>query len=215
MDKKYEKLREMYDLQMTLNNKTCGENWFKTKVSKSTKKRINWKMCILDECSELLNSTDWRHWKSMKEDYDNAKLELIDILHFQMSLDIENNYGSIQVAMMHNKTLDINNDHGVVTDDWTVLLENYIYAVFSEDNDSIIHLFPLFNFFGLNIDEVYDIYMMKNWLNEFRLNNGYADGSYNKVILDMEDNDRLLSFVKSSGLKEAKVQFETFYKQNS
>lgn len=47
-------------------------------------KSINYGHCILDELAELLNSTPWKHWKSIgeKTDYDNLKTELTDLMHF-------------------------------------------------------------------------------------------------------------------------------------
>lgn len=67
-------------------NKTMTKNEnYATELVTSTGKRINYGNCIIDECSELLGSVDWKHWKHGKNDFDNLVLELVDILHFVAS----------------------------------------------------------------------------------------------------------------------------------
>jgi hypothetical protein len=41
---------------------------------------------------------------------------------------------------------------------------------------------------GLNLNELYKLYVGKNILNQFRQDNGYKDGSYIKVWAGEEDN---------------------------
>ena len=41
---------------------------------------------------------------------------------------------------------------------------------------------------GLEPDEVYDLYFKKHKLNEKRQDEGYKDGTYNKVVNGVEDN---------------------------
>ena len=67
-------------------NKTITKNEnYATELVTNTGKRINYGNCIIDECSELLGSIDWKHWKHGKNDFDNLVLELVDILHFVAS----------------------------------------------------------------------------------------------------------------------------------
>lgn len=67
-------------------NKTMTKNEnYATELVTNTGKRINYGNCIIDECSEVLGSVDWKHWKHGKNDFDNLVLELVDILHFVAS----------------------------------------------------------------------------------------------------------------------------------
>lgn len=85
------KIEEMLKLQLKLNNDTNGEQWV-TGITKNDK-TINWRRCIYMECAELIDSFSWKHWKSIHQapDFDNIKVEVVDIWHFVMSLMIENN----------------------------------------------------------------------------------------------------------------------------
>lgn len=81
-------------------NKTMTKNEnYATELITSTGKRINYGNCIIDECSELLGSVDWKHWKHGKNDFDNLVLELVDILHFVASSLIvaDNNPDEVKV----------------------------------------------------------------------------------------------------------------------
>jgi hypothetical protein len=40
----------------------------------------------------------------------------------------------------------------------------------------------------MSIEDVYIAYIVKNCLNKFRQDNGYKDGTYNKIWIDKEDN---------------------------
>lgn len=81
-------------------NKTMTKNEnYATELITNTGKRINYGNCIIDECSELLGSLDWKHWKHGKNDFDNLVLELVDILHFVASSLIvaDNNPNELKV----------------------------------------------------------------------------------------------------------------------
>lgn len=47
-------------------------------------------VCIMDECSELLGHMNWKHWKKERVDVDQheVRFEVIDLLHFVLSLAI-------------------------------------------------------------------------------------------------------------------------------
>ena len=47
----------------------------------------NYNLAMRQECAELLDSTDWKWWRTKKDLFDkqNVNVELIDILHFWMS----------------------------------------------------------------------------------------------------------------------------------
>ena len=46
-------------------------------------------------------------------------------------------------------------------------------------------------------DELYEIYIGKNVLNMFRQDNGYKEGTYNKVWNGREDNEYLADIIKT------------------
>jgi hypothetical protein len=48
--------------------------------------------------------------------------------------------------------------------------------------------FTFVNSIGMSFKDLYNLYIGKNLLNEFRQNNGYKDGSYDKLWNGEEDN---------------------------
>ena len=86
-----EKIYEMLQLQNELNNDTNGTGW-RNGITKNGKP-INWKRCIYMESAELIDSFPWKHWKSIDAapDFENIKIELVDIWHFIMSYLLQHN----------------------------------------------------------------------------------------------------------------------------
>jgi len=221
MNKDELKILEMLKLQDKLNVKTCGKNW-REGHCKKTMKHIYWDLCILDECSELLNSFNWKHWKEGEDNYKNAELELIDILHFLLSklLSTYNNNAKFLATLMYSSYLyanDLfNNKYGR---DKFKLIEKL-----SKEKNIIPQLDTFFllgiSAFGFTIDKLYNKYIVKNLLNEQRVKLGYQTGEYVKEFKPsfsdkvMEDNEIVFYFI-DKGLDPAKAiaKFKQEYKK--
>ena len=54
-------------------------------------------------------------------------------------------------------------------------------------------------------DELYEIYVGKNVLNMFRQDNGYKEGTYNKVWNGREDNEHLIELLEEINVAPALV----------
>ena len=52
------------------------------------------------------------------------------------------------------------------------------------------------NKIGMDLPELYRLYMGKNALNKFRNDNGYKEGTYKKVLRGKEDNVHLIEILK-------------------
>ncbi|MEA1916281.1 MAG: dUTP diphosphatase [Campylobacterota bacterium] len=197
-----QKINEMLQLQQQLNDSTNGLNW-EEDVTKNGKK-IDWKRCIYMECAEMIDSFAWKHWKNIDSEpnWDNLKIEVVDIWHFVMSLILSkykvNHFGSIEdIATM---MADMKSYSQLETtqqnyDDSEVIIEKVEQVMV--DVLSKTDLIPqklLTNFFeltamcGLNLQTLYELYVGKNILNKFRQDNGYKDGSYIKIWNGEEDN---------------------------
>lgn len=212
--RKREMLAEMFRMQQTLNDETNGTGW---EIGYNKNNRIiNWRRCIYMECAELIDSFNWKHWKdiNIEPNWENIKIEVVDIWHFIMSLGLEhyhaNKLGSINEIVMYL----------IDTKNFEVFCEEF-YDAKSESSmeivNSIEHLIQdvLTNqgfhkisndFFlialqcGVNIDILYKLYMAKNILNKFRQDNGYKEGTYIKVWNGKEDNDILLMILDKEEL---------------
>jgi len=84
-----DKLKEMFTLQQKLNDNTNGIGWEAGYTKQN--RQINWRRCIYMELAELIDSFNWKHWKdiNIEPDWDNIKIEVVDIWHFIMSLGLE------------------------------------------------------------------------------------------------------------------------------
>lgn len=199
------KLLCMLDLQQQLNDSTNGKGW-EAGVTKDGKP-INWRRCIYMESAEMIDSFPWKHWKSIAQptDYANLQIEIVDVWHFILSLVLESEsarrsgrgmqavaeemlcspwYDSllgtqggkfaedralmakIEAMMRHALEPEVPNDLGMVVDDF----------------------FALAYMGGLNLDQLYRLYVGKNILNRFRQDHGYKEGTYIKIWNGEEDN---------------------------
>lgn len=213
-------IEEMFAMQKKFNDETNGECWVEgiTKEGRT----INWKRCIYMESAELIDSGNWKHWKSLNQpiDYDNIKVEFIDLWHFVMSeLMIElpvDAAASLIVDMLScipmNKALDyetivLRTEHlmSIVLNDSSYNANKLIYSFTSLQGE-----------LGLTVPELYKAYLVKNTLNSFRQNNGYKDGSYAKLIDGVEDNVHMYQLadkLNSPTMKELYSAYEEFYKE--
>ena len=191
---------QMLELQQQLNDATNGENW-EEGITKNGKK-IDWRRCIYLEAAELVESYPWKHWKNIDAlaDYENIKIELVDIWHFIMSEALRlykvNNLGTVeelsQNIMAMEAYTNLENPEDSQLDNYAqiALVEEMIKVLFcSDDIDQLTNSFlNLTSKLGLNLSTLYALYIGKNILNKFRQENGYKDGSYIKVWNGKEDN---------------------------
>ena len=191
---------KMLELQQQLNDATNGENW-EEGITKNGKK-IDWRRCIYLETAELIESYPWKHWKNIdaQPDYENIKIELVDIWHFVMSEALRlykvESIGSIEtlnqkiMAMEGYQQLEEAQESKLDSYTQIALVEEMIKVLFcSEDINQLINIFlNVTAHLGLNLSTLYALYISKNILNKFRQEHGYKDGSYIKVWNGEEDN---------------------------
>ena len=191
----------MLTLQQQLNDATNGTCW-EDGITKQGKP-IDWRRCIYLECAELVESYPWKHWKNIDAtaDTENIKIEVVDIWHFVMSeilrLNTNNQKLSLEELaykisslpnfnMLKEPANDISDRHF----DQIANIEKFIKSVFIDESleDMASLYFEVVLQSGLNLDSLYQLYIGKNILNQFRQDHGYKDGSYIKVWNGKEDN---------------------------
>ena len=191
---------QMLQLQQQLNDATNGIDWEKG-ITKNGK-IIDWRRCIYLEAAELVESYPWKHWKNIdaQPDYENIKIELVDIWHFIMSEALRcykiDNLGSIEAlaqniqAMDAYQTLYEGSQEELDSYAQIALVEGMIKTLFCNNNiDRLTASFlDLSAKLGLNLSTLYALYIGKNILNKFRQDHGYKEGSYIKEWHGVEDN---------------------------
>ena len=195
------KILQMLELQQELNDATNGENWENGTTQNG--KVIDWRRCIYLEAAELIESYPWKHWKNIdaKPDYENIKIEIVDIWHFVMSEALRlykiEERGSIEdiataVSKMEGFEEFQQNSKSEELDNYVqiALVEDMIKILFCNDNIDklVISFLTLSSKLNLKLPELYELYVGKNILNKFRQNHGYKDGSYIKIWDGEEDN---------------------------
>lgn len=199
-----DKLVCMLELQQQLNDSTNGIGWEKGVTKEG--KTIDWRRCIYMEAAEMIDSFGWKHWKSIAQptDYANLQIEIVDVWHFVMSLVLELEYpqegNSIEAIARRMVESDgyrrIDSDNVPAFSPDNILMEqiesvmrNALQPRDQNDLDALSNdFFTLSSMGGLNLDQLYRLYVGKNILNRFRQDHGYKEGTYVKVWNGMEDN---------------------------
>jgi len=184
-------IEQMFLLQKQLNDETNGEVWIKGYTKENRK--ISWYRGIYMEVAEAIDSFNWKHWKNIDDepDWDNIRVELVDIWHFVMSESIR-----IEDQSYANKYLDMKAKDDYDIDALISLLEMMLKLSITSSIDKEVNnireitdtFFTIISHLGIDVEDLYKRYVIKNQLNTFRQKNGYKDGSYIKNWGGVEDN---------------------------
>jgi dimeric dUTPase (all-alpha-NTP-PPase superfamily) len=132
-------LEQIFEKQIEL-NKRIKSSLYEEIMSDPESRRqwfLNFELALQQESAEAIGSLNWKWWKHDKDDWDNVKVELVDMLHFWVSM--------CTVA-------------------------------------------------GMSAADVVDLYFKKNKLNFKRQDEGYAEGTYQKVDSNgIEDNHKYVT----------------------
>ena len=197
------KLLLMLRLQQKLNDATNGIGW-ENGVTKDGK-TINWRRCIYMESAEMIDSFGWKHWKSISQptDYENLQIEVVDVWHFIMSLIIEiesqsgsKNHEAMAMAISQSSgyeallksTKEFAEDIDLMEKIESVMRGSLLDPTGLTLESLVEDFFVLTAMSGLDLDDLYRLYVGKNILNQFRQDNGYKEGTYIKVWNGLEDN---------------------------
>jgi dimeric dUTPase (all-alpha-NTP-PPase superfamily) len=190
-----DKLMMMFELQHKNNVNTIPEYWIKN---------LAWNEAIIAESGELLESLQYKWWKSGEVDLDNSRMELIDIWHFIMSqLMVEHikKYSIItttddfkgdvleslvnQITLIDHYSITENNEltrlelMHVINESIKTTIDPFNY----DTNDLVLHFLTCIASFGMSFNDLVELYITKNVLNHLRQNNGYKTGEYIKLWL--------------------------------
>ncbi len=195
------KILQMLKLQQQLNDATNGKGWEHGMTKHG--KLIDWKRCSYLECAELIESYPWKHWKNIdaEPDYENIKIEAVDIWHFIMSQALSDykmgELGTIEELADNIVNLpnfeDFKAPH-IPTEknhyEQIEVVEELMRTLFCGGSTEklVMQFFDVAMQSGLNLDSLYKLYIGKNILNQFRQDHGYKEGTYVKTWNKEEDN---------------------------
>lgn len=179
-----QKIITMLQLQDSMNSKvnpdwrSAGNEWYRA---------------IWIEASEMLEHYGWKWWKQQSPDLMQVKLEVVDIVHFALSIRLEQGLTLEQTAAL------IADDFAQprATDDIRTTIELLARETLIDKGAHFPVICGIMQQLDMPFDELYEIYVGKNVLNMFRQDNGYKDGSYIKEWDGREDNEHLADIMQS------------------
>ena len=180
-----QKIITMLELQDAMN----------TKVNADWRNAGNeWYRAIWMEASEMLEHHGWKWWKKQEPDDMQVKLEVIDIVHFALSIRLE--LGEDLAVTAEAIAEEFNAPDA--TDDIRKTIELLAKETLIDEGAHFSIISGVMKHLDMAFDELYVIYVGKNVLNMFRQDNGYKEGTYLKVWGDQrEDNEHLADVMKT------------------
>ncbi|MGL6162411.1 dUTP diphosphatase [Microbulbifer sp.] len=173
-----QQLQAMLALQDEINT-LVSDNW--------RERNHAWYRAIWVESAELLDHYGWKWWKKQQPDMDQVKLELVDIWHFGLSLELQQGSPEQVAGRMQTEFEGGQREPG----DFRENLEAFTLNTLTSRQFDLVGFAQLMVDVELSFEELYRRYVGKNILNRFRQDHGYKDGGYVKNWAGREDNEHL------------------------
>ena len=173
-----QKILTMLQLQDSMNSKVnadwrnAGNEWYRA---------------IWMEAAEMLEHYGWKWWKQQQADRMQVRLEVVDIVHFALSIRLE------QGLALDVTAAQIADDFSrpQATDELRTSIELLARETLIDRGAHFSVIAGIMQHLDMPFDELYRIYVGKNVLNMFRQDNGYKEGHYIKQWNGREDNEYL------------------------
>jgi dimeric dUTPase (all-alpha-NTP-PPase superfamily) len=177
-----QKIITMLELQDSMNSKvnpdwrTAGNEWYRA---------------IWMEASEMLEHYGWKWWKKQDADLMQVKLEVVDIVHFALSIRLEQNLPLEETAEL----IAADFENSMQAEDIRKTIECLALVTLTDQGAHFTFIAGIMKYLDMSFEELYETYVGKNVLNMFRQDNGYKDGTYKKIWQDREDNEHLADVI--------------------
>ena len=80
-------LEKIFEEQIILNKKINENLYSEIEDSEIRRKRfLEFELALRQESSEAIDSLNWKWWKKDPDNWENVKVELVDMLHFWVSM---------------------------------------------------------------------------------------------------------------------------------
>ena len=146
------------------------------------------------ECAELLDHFGWKWWKHQQPDLEQVRLEIVDIWHFGLSEllragRIEGEY--CDPAVIDTIVVGLSGKAG----DFRECVERLAANSLTSRGFDLEGFVAVLVAMPMSFEELFQGYIGKNVLNNFRQNHGYQSGEYQKVWQGREDNEHLMELI--------------------
>lgn len=102
-------LKEIFEEQIRL-NQTINPDLYKEIDDPQIKRErfLQFELAMRQEAAEAIDSLNWKWWKKDEDDWDNIKVELVDMLHFWVSMCTIAGLSSDDVIQLYLKKNQLN-----------------------------------------------------------------------------------------------------------
>jgi hypothetical protein len=118
-------------------------------------------------------------------------LELVDIWHFGLSMELQREPNTEAVAQIVQQGLSAPEG----PNEFNLAVEHFVAKVLCNHGFPVAAFAQLMNLSGLSFVRLYSLYVGKNILNFFRQDHGYKEGTYKKIWQGREDNEHLIEIL--------------------
>ena len=122
-----------------------------------------------------------------------VKLEIVDIVHFALSIRLEQNMSLEDTAEL----IATDFENSMQAEDIRKTIECLALLTLTDQGAHFTFIAGIMKYLDMPFDELYEIYVGKNVLNMFRQDNGYKEGTYKKIWNGREDNEHLVEVLDS------------------
>ena len=169
----------MLQMQHRMNNRVHAD-WIS--------QRFEWYRAVWIECAELMDHVGYKWWKKQTPEWEQVRLEVVDIWHFGMSALFQPEQDLSDLADLIVSEVAA---AGVGDADIHSATEALARSALETQRFSVRHFVALMQACDLSSAELYRHYVGKNVLNFFRQDHGYQEGTYIKQWQNREDNEHL------------------------
>ena len=121
-----------------------------------------------------------------------VKLEVVDIVHFALSIRLEQDQSLDDTAELIASDME----NSMQAEDIRKSIECLALLTLTDQGAHFTFIAGIMKHLDMSFDELYEIYVGKNILNMFRQDNGYKEGTYQKIWNGREDNEYLADIMK-------------------
>eukprot|EP01062_Namystynia_karyoxenos_P081604 TRINITY_DN9003_c0_g1_i1.p2 TRINITY_DN9003_c0_g1~~TRINITY_DN9003_c0_g1_i1.p2 ORF type:complete len:255 (+),score=112.11 TRINITY_DN9003_c0_g1_i1:79-843(+) len=162
----------------------------------------DWGLAITLEAAELIDSYPWKWWKNVKGqvDVNNVRIELVDILHFSLSgqMQVGGDGGIAEGVQLFAPLIETPN-----------AIKTFRKVISLTETHSFATITRLVVEAAADLDfNIVSYYVAKHTLNYIRQLQGYKNGTYKKVNSGVEDNELLHQCIEGITVADAMQDFE-------
>jgi dimeric dUTPase (all-alpha-NTP-PPase superfamily) len=162
----------------------------------------NYATAVFVEAAECINHLGWEWWKQPTPNIEQARMEVVDMLHFIMcGVLLEPAPPAMVYAMIEQGVDNMETaqfDEMASWDTATFVKEASLCSCVNNFPFAIYLIDRAAQSLGMTSDDLFTAYVGKNMLNRFRKANGYKEGTYVKMWNGREDNEFLTEIITTT-----------------